>query len=68
MDWTVIEPYPRSEATNAEAPRAPDVKSQFDNNGLPMEPRPAPNGVNGHGQGPPPLEPWSSLTKVALFG
>jgi hypothetical protein len=48
----------RTEANNAEAPRAPDVKSQFDNNGLPMEPRPAPNGINGR---PLPLEPQSSL-------
>jgi len=48
----------RLDGTNAEATNAPDVKRQFDSNGLPMGPQPqAPNGINGHGQGPLPLEP-----------
>jgi len=48
----------RLDGTNAEATNAPEVKRQFDSNGLPMGPQPqAPNGINGHGQGPLPLEP-----------
>jgi hypothetical protein len=47
----------RPDGTNAEAPNAPDVKT-FESNGLPMGPQPpVPNGINGHGQGPLPLEP-----------
>jgi hypothetical protein len=48
----------RLDGTNAETTNAPDVKRQFDSNGLPMGPQPqALNGINGHGQGPLPLEP-----------
>ena len=48
----------RLDGTNAEATNAPDVKRQSDSNGLPMGSQPqAPNGINGHGQGPLPLEP-----------
>src|SRR5262250_1023711 len=36
----------RLDGTNAEATNAPDVKRQFDSNGLPMGPQPqAPNGI-----------------------
>ena len=48
----------RLDGTNAETTNAPDVKRQFDSNDLPTGPQPqAPNGINGHGQGPLPLEP-----------
>jgi hypothetical protein len=48
----------KPEATNADAPSAPGGKRQFDSNGLPVGSQPpAPNGIDGHGQGPPPLEP-----------
>jgi hypothetical protein len=48
----------RPEAGNTKAPGAPGVKRQFDSNGLPAGPQPSgPNGINGHGEGPLPLEP-----------
>jgi hypothetical protein len=46
----------RPEVTNAE-PSAPGMKKQFDSNVLMGPQPPAPNGINGHGEGPLPLEP-----------
>ena len=48
----------RLDGANGEAPNATDVKGQFDSNGLPTGPEPpVPNGLNGHGHGPLPLDP-----------